>query len=98
MGPATVFGAIDSSNPRNSEFEIALPAFPRGIFGTKKVWPGPLALRITGKPSVGFQLSLFAQFDSSRLQFIARFSLEKVAITISGMHAWFFVLAFAFIL
>ena len=66
----SVFGAIDFQNPRNSEFEISLPAFPRGIFGTRKVWPGPFALRVTGKPSVGFQLSIMAQFDKSKLQFM----------------------------
>ena len=80
----SVFGAIDFQNPRNSEFEISLPAFPRGIFGTPKVWPGPFALRITGKPSFGFQLSIMAQFDKSRLQFMARFMLDPVSVTISG--------------
>ena len=86
----SVFGAIDFQNPRNSEFEISLPAFPRGIFGTRKVWPGPFALRVTGKPSVGFQLSIMAQFDNSRLEFLARFMLDSVAVTISGASSFRF--------
>ena len=80
----SVFGSVDFGNPRNSEFEINLPAFPRGIFGTDKVWPGPFSLRVTGLPSVGFQLGLLAQFDSTRLEFMARFMIDTISVTVSG--------------
>ena len=80
----SVFGSVDFGNPRNSEFEINLPAFPRGIFGTDKVWPGPFSLRVTGLPSVGFQLGLLAQFDSTRLEFMARFMIDTISVTVSA--------------
>lgn len=89
FGGISAFGIVDSENPRNSEFEINMPAFPRGIFGTKKVWPGPFSLRITGKPSFGFQLSIFAQFDKNKLEFMARFELDPVSITINGVYFFF---------
>ena len=79
----TLFGSFDLRNPRFTAFEIALPLFPRGIFITRAIWPGPFVLRVTLNPSVGFQLSMFAKFDNSKLEFLARFDMSK-AMTISG--------------